>query len=168
MMNCKSSILPLLKRSTRATSDARCRALEVIHLTGRKFSEQRRQVEGPYRLLTIGLTRPRPELYARVDARIEAMFAAGLLEEVQHLLNSGSRRSAVHVGHWLPAVCGCTGGPDGRGAGQSGDAPPDAHFIRRQANWFKLDDPSIHWFDAGKAEPDGMEQAIREFLSVPG
>ena len=23
-------------------------------------------------------------------------------------------------------------------------------FIRRQANWFKLDDPSIHWFEAGK------------------
>ena len=55
------------------------RALEVIRLTGRKFSEQRRQVEGPYRLLTIGLTRPRPELYARLDARIEAMFADGLV-----------------------------------------------------------------------------------------
>ncbi len=65
------------------------RALEVIHLTGRKFSEQRGQAEGPYRLLTIGLTRPRPELYARVDARIEAMFAAGLLDEVQRLLDSG-------------------------------------------------------------------------------
>ncbi|HVM72510.1 MAG TPA: tRNA (adenosine(37)-N6)-dimethylallyltransferase MiaA, partial [Anaerolineales bacterium] len=65
------------------------RALEVIRLTGRKFSEQRRQTESPYRLLTIGLIRPRPELYARVDARIEAMFAAGLLEEVQRLLASG-------------------------------------------------------------------------------
>jgi tRNA dimethylallyltransferase len=41
-------------------------------------------------------------------------------------------------------------------------------FIRRQANWFKLDDPSIRWFEAGKAEPEEMEQAIREFLSMPG
>ena len=35
------------------------RALEVILRTGRRFSEQRGQSESPYRLITIGLTRPR-------------------------------------------------------------------------------------------------------------
>src|SRR5512141_1564414 len=56
------------------------RALEVIMTTGKKFSEQRGQSDSPYHLITIGLIRPRVELYARVDARIDAMFANGLLD----------------------------------------------------------------------------------------
>ena len=47
------------------------RALEVIFTTGRKFSAQRGQSDSPYHLITIGLTRPRVELYQRVDERIE-------------------------------------------------------------------------------------------------
>src|SRR6266496_433360 len=43
------------------------RALEVILTTGRKFSEQRGQGESQYHLIMIGLTRPRAELYERVD-----------------------------------------------------------------------------------------------------
>ena len=65
------------------------RALEVIMTTGKKFSEQRRQSDSPYHLVTIGLIRPREELYARVDARIDAMFANGFLDEVKSLLAKG-------------------------------------------------------------------------------
>ena len=102
------------------------RALEVIHLTGRKFSEQRSQVEGPYRLLTIGLTRPRPELYARVDARIEAMFAAGLLDEVQRLLDSGCSPDLPTMSAIGYRECvEVSGRPYGRGTGESQHAPPD-------------------------------------------
>jgi tRNA dimethylallyltransferase len=145
------------------------RALEVIHLTGRKFSEQRGQAEGPYRLLTIGLTRPRTELYARVDARIEAMFAAGLLDEVQHLLDSGCSpelpsMSAIGYRECVNVLTGRMDVEEAKVAMRR----LTRIFIRRQANWFKLDDPSIHWFEAGKAEPEEMEQAIREFLSMPG
>ena len=105
------------------------RALEVIRLTGRKFSEQRGKTESPYRLLTIGLTRPRPELYARVDARIEAMFAAGLLDEVQRLLDSGCSpdlptMSAIGYRECIQVLHG----RHDRGTGQGRDAPPDAHF----------------------------------------
>src|SRR5258706_6137852 len=65
------------------------RALEVIMTTGKKFSEQRGQSDSPYHLVTIGLIRPRDELYARVDARIESMFPNGFLDEVKKLLASG-------------------------------------------------------------------------------
>src|SRR5262249_23169545 len=65
------------------------RAMEVILTTGRRFSEQRGQSESPYRLIPIGLTRPRAELYERVDRRIDAMFANGFLEEVKSLLAKG-------------------------------------------------------------------------------
>jgi len=144
------------------------RALEVIHLTGRKFSEQRGQAEGPYRLLAIGLTRPRPELYARVDARIEAMFAAGLLDEVKRLLDSGCSAdlpsmSAIGYRECVNILAGRIDLEEAKVSMRR----LTRIFIRRQANWFKLDDPSIHWFEAGKAEPDEMEQSIREFLSMP-
>ena len=138
------------------------RALEVIRLTGRKFSEQRGKTESPYRLLTIGLTRPRPELYARVDARIEAMFAAGLLDEVQRLLDSGCSPD-------LPTMSAigyreCVQVLDGSMSVEQAKVEMrrlTRIFVRRQANWFKLDDPSIHWFEAGKASVDEIEQAIR-------
>jgi tRNA dimethylallyltransferase len=63
--------------------------LEVIFTTGRKFSAQRGQGDSPYQLITVGLNRPRVELYQRVDERIEKMFADGLLDEVRGLLNQG-------------------------------------------------------------------------------
>ena len=47
------------------------RALEVILTTGKRFSKQRRQGPPLYQTLTLGLTRPRPELYVRIDARID-------------------------------------------------------------------------------------------------
>ena len=36
-------------------------------------------------------------------------------------------------------------------------------FVRRQANWFKPDDPNIHWFQAGPGAVDAMEAVIREW-----
>jgi len=127
------------------------RALEVIHFTGRKFSEQRGQVEGPYRLVTVGLIRPRPELYARVDARIESMFAAGLLDEVRGLLAQGCSPD-------LPAMSSigyreCAAVLEGRMSLDEAKVQMrrlTRIFVRRQANWFKLDDQEIHWFEAGE------------------
>jgi tRNA dimethylallyltransferase len=49
------------------------RALEVIFTTGSLFSKQRQRGESKYKTLTIGLLRPRAELYQRIDARIEGM-----------------------------------------------------------------------------------------------
>jgi len=65
------------------------RALEVIFTTGKKFSEQRGQQPPPYNSFTIGLFRPRAELYKRIDLRIQEMIDGGFEEEVQSLLNRG-------------------------------------------------------------------------------
>jgi tRNA dimethylallyltransferase len=37
-------------------------------------------------------------------------------------------------------------------------------FVRRQANWFKLDDPEIHWFEASNDPIGAVEAAVSEFL----
>jgi len=123
------------------------RALEVILSTGRKFSEQRGQAESPYRLATIGLTRPREELYARVDARIEAMFAAGFVDEVRGLLEKGYSPD-------LPSMTGigyreCVGVVQGQWTEDAAKVQirrATRVFVRRQANWFKPSDESIRWF----------------------
>jgi tRNA dimethylallyltransferase len=65
------------------------RAMEVIFSTGRLFSEQKGLVDSLNTLVEIGLRLPRKDLYQRVDARIEAMFKQGLMDEVRRLLSKG-------------------------------------------------------------------------------
>lgn len=123
------------------------RALEVIFTTGRRFSEQRGSGESPFHLITIGLTRPREELYQRVDERIEKMFADGLLDEVKGLLAKGysptlPSMSAIGYRECVSVV---------QGSMTMEQAKVEMKrltriFVRRQANWFKESDPQIHWF----------------------
>lgn len=64
------------------------RALEVCLASGAPYSSFRRQqaTPRPFRPVLIALDRPRDELYARIDARMDAMLAVGLLDEVRSLL----------------------------------------------------------------------------------
>jgi tRNA dimethylallyltransferase len=63
------------------------RALEVCIVSGRPYSSFRRRElpQRPFQTELIALDRPREELYARIDARVEQMLAAGLLDEVRGL-----------------------------------------------------------------------------------
>ena len=69
------------------------RAVEVIRLTGKKFSEQRAgwksTVHSPQSTVIYGFAREVIDLRARIDARVDAMFARGLVEETRHLLEGG-------------------------------------------------------------------------------
>jgi tRNA dimethylallyltransferase len=143
------------------------RALEVIFSTGQPFTAQRGRGESPYRCLTIGLQRPRPELYARADARIESMFANGFLNEVKHLLEAGyspdlPTLSAIGYRESVAVL---------RGQMSLEEAKTQIKhatrvFVRRQANWFKANDPSIHWFEAGIAGVEkGISGLIRNWLN---
>jgi tRNA dimethylallyltransferase len=127
------------------------RALEVILTTGRKFSTQRGQGESPYDLISIGLTRPRPELYTRIDARIESMFENGLLDEVKGLLAKGYLSN-------LPTMSAigyreCVRVIEGQMSVEQAKVEMrrvTRMFVRRQSNWFKESDPDIRWFHAGE------------------
>lgn len=65
------------------------RALEVIEVTGRPFSSLQKRNPGLYRLAAAGLTMPRPQLYQRLEKRVDSMLQNGLLEEVRTLLGKG-------------------------------------------------------------------------------
>jgi tRNA dimethylallyltransferase len=138
------------------------RALEVIFCTGKRFSEQRIKGNVQFDSLTLGLTRPREELYARVDARIEKMIAGGLVEEVQGLLTKGfspdlPSLSAIGYREIIQYL---------QGESTLEEAivlmkRSTRQFIRRQANWFKPDDPSIQWFQAAPGVVEEMEAVVR-------
>ncbi len=69
------------------------RALEVIRLTGRPFSAQRSrwnsELPAPNAEPFFGLTRSSDDLRARIDARVDAIFARGLAQETEQLLKRG-------------------------------------------------------------------------------
>jgi tRNA dimethylallyltransferase len=125
------------------------RALEIFELTGAPASSQRRASPPPYRTLRLGLSLPRPELYARIDRRIDEMIEAGLVAEVQSLLDRGIRldhppMSAIgyrQIGEHLM-------GNKSLQAAVSEMRRLTRQFVRRQANWFKPGDSRIEWHTA--------------------
>jgi tRNA dimethylallyltransferase len=132
------------------------RALEVIFLTGFRFSDQRLRAAPQHHYKVIGLTRPRPELYKRVDDRIESMFSDGFVLEVKNLLSSGIPRetpSLSAIGY--SEVIRYLQGEISLGEAKVLMRKKTRNFIRKQTNWFKPDDPDIEWFEM---EPDPIEE----------
>ncbi len=137
------------------------RALEVIFTTGRRFSEQQTKAPPPYRILMLGLYRPRPELYARIDRRIDAMLQAGWLEEVQRLLEQGytpdlPAMSSIGYAELAAYLLGRLSFEEAVRRIRRRSRV----LVRKQANWFRMDDPRIHWF---RARP-GVEQEILDTI----
>jgi tRNA dimethylallyltransferase len=145
------------------------RALEVIFTNGRLFSSQRGTSSSDYYLITIGLKRPRPELYARIDERIETMFDQGLLDEVKTLLASGYSED-------LPSLS-AIGYREAVAVVKNKMTLKEAKtqmkrttrvFVRRQGNWFKEDNPEIKWFEMNPETSRLVEEYIRASLGAAG
>jgi len=136
------------------------RALEVIRATGRPFSSHQPAQPPAYAVTMIGLTLPRPALYARIDARVDQMIADGLVEEVKSLLERGYSFD-------LPAMTGLGYRQIGeylRGKITLAAAIQEIKFrthafVRHQYNWFRLSDPRITWIEAD-------DQAVAKVLSI--
>jgi tRNA dimethylallyltransferase len=137
------------------------RAFEVIFLTGKRFSVQRQQSGSPFTVKVIGLTRPREDLYKRIDIRIDSMITNGFVEEVSRLLGRGfsdklPTLSAIGYREIIAYL---------RGEMTLDEASTQMkrltrQFVRRQANWFKENDPNIFWFDMNKSN----FQIIHDFI----
>ena len=128
------------------------RALEVSLKTGQPFSTLRRRLPPPYATLKIGLTMERQALYTRADARVDAMIAAGLVDEVATLLKDGygwelPAMSALGYLQFKPYFEGLVALPEAVER-----IKLDTHdFIRRQTTWFSPNDPTIRRHEADDA-----------------
>jgi tRNA dimethylallyltransferase len=135
------------------------RALEVIRITGRPFSAALPE-PGPerYGAVQIGLDTAPAALDARVDARVDRMFAAGLVDEVRALLPRGLRegRTAARALGYHQVLAALKDGTDPAEAAEP-TARATRRFVRRQRSWFRRDH-RIHWLDADR--PDLLDAAL--------
>jgi tRNA dimethylallyltransferase len=141
------------------------RALEVCLVTGRPISDLQHKTPPPYRVYELGVTRRRPELYARIDRRVDLMMAQGLLDEVRHLAAAGYA--------WdLPAMSGLGYRQIGQYLrGELGLAETVAlikrqtrRFVHQQYTWFRPDDPHINWIDPDQVRVDDVVAGIAKWL----
>jgi tRNA dimethylallyltransferase len=134
------------------------RALEVVEITGERFTATLPEPREVYPSVQIGLDVPRPELDARIDLRVERMWEQGLVEEVRRLADDGLREGrtasrALGYAQVLRYV-------DGEWTQEQALAETQRatrRFARRQDTWFRRD-PRITWipYDA----PDLLTRAL--------
>ncbi len=135
------------------------RALEVFELTGETISthqDRHRFADIGYDTLTVGVEVERKKLYEAIDARFDAMVAAGLVEEVRALITGGY--SPEHpplstIGYKQIAAYL-------RGEIAIADAAAMAkqesrRLAKRQLTWFRRE-PEIVWLDPGRGARDAF------------
>jgi len=124
------------------------RAFEVIFHTGKRFSEVSEREPVPYNIIQVGLTRPREELYQRIDERIDAMMQSGFVDEVQGLIESGytsNLPSMSAIGY--KQIMSYLEGEITLEEAVMLFKRMTRQFVRKQANWFRKDDPNIFWYE---------------------
>ena len=126
-------------------------ALEVIYQTGRTMSSYRRREtpDRPFRIVKIGLNRPREELFVRINERVGQMMEAGLWEEFMRVkdfrdcnaLNTVGYKELFHVldGDWeLPFALDRI-------------RKNTRVYAKKQLTWFRRD-PEMHWLHPDDAK----------------
>ena len=139
-------------------------ALEVCYMTGKPYSSFRTntQKERPFRIVKFGLQRNRESLFARINARADAMMQQGFLDEarqvypLRHLnsLNTVGYKELFHVldGEWeLPMAV-------------ERIKKNTRVYAKKQMTWYKKE-TDIHWLDADQMSVEEMLQAIQETLA---
>lgn len=142
------------------------RALEVWRRTGQPISRLQAAEPPSFRVLKLGLTAERGQLYNMIDQRVDRMMAAGFLEEVHDLV---SKRY-----YWdLPSMSGLGYRQLGQCLRGEGDLEAAVRkikygthrYARQQYAWFRLDEPAIRWFDVTEGYQSAVETLTHELRS---
>lgn len=116
--------------------------------------------------IKVGLLPEAQLLRARIDARVEAMFAAGIVAETQALLAAGvpADGSALKALGYREAVALLRGEVDLPGA----IAAAKRHtrqFARRQMTWFRRE-PDVRWFPVEAGDPAGLRSEVENYVRL--
>ena len=128
------------------------RALEVIELTGGPFRAQLPEPRPHYPAVSIGLDRTPAELDERVALRVDRMWQAGFVAEVERLVAEGLREGptasrALGYAQVLAQFDGELTAEEAR----ERTASTTRRFVRRQRSWFRRD-AALTWFDAARGD----------------
>lgn len=142
------------------------RALEVTLSTGRPISAQQRRGASLGAVVMVGLTMARPQLYRRIDERIEAQLSSGLIDETRHLLGREIPVEAPamqtigyrEIAGWL------------RGDHDYDEAVRrlkrhTRRYAKRQLTWFRRD-PRIIWIDVDDPAPEALLARVRAIMDA--
>jgi tRNA dimethylallyltransferase len=135
------------------------RALEVVELTGRPFRATLPEPRPHYPAVVVGLDRDTADLDERVRTRVDRMWEAGFVEEVERLAGDGLREGptasrALGYAQVLAQLAGELGPDDARET----TVRATRRFVRRQRSWFRRD-RAVRWFDA--ADPALLDAVVR-------
>jgi tRNA dimethylallyltransferase len=140
------------------------RAIEIRLLAGKPVDEihrsGRQSLEG-YAITKIGLLPPRPALYARINARVEAMIAAGWAEEVRQLIARGvppDAKAFQFIGY--AELRRHLEGTLELGAAIAAIQQATRRFAKRQLTWFRKE-PGVTWLAGFGDDPEIATAALR-------
>jgi tRNA dimethylallyltransferase len=140
------------------------RAIEIRQLAGKSVGEihrgGRRGLEG-YKVTRIGLQPPREALYARINARVESMIAAGWADEVRGLIARGVAADAKafqFIGYSDLRACLEKSGVSREAVERIQQAT--RRFSKRQVTWFRTE-PDVHWLPGFGDDPEVTAAALR-------
>ena len=141
------------------------RALEVIEATGRSLTDWHRDglppLLPPGRFSALFLSPDRDALYARIDARFDAMLAAGALQEVERL---AARRLdpllPAMKAHGVPGLLRHLKGEISRDEAAAIGRADTRHYAKRQFTWFRHQLPEFQWVEPEQARA-WLETVVR-------
>ncbi len=143
------------------------RALEVYQTTGQPLSfwEQQPDEQRPiYDLIMIGLHRPRPELYDRINRRVDLMLEHGLLEEAQNLLAQGlDEKFIANQAIGYKEFFAYLRGEESLAEATEKLKQGTRRYAKRQLTWFRAD-RRIHWVQVG--ENRTAVELVNEILKI--
>jgi tRNA dimethylallyltransferase len=142
------------------------RALEVLEATGRSLADWQRDgmpaILDPETALKIFLVPDRAELHRRIDARFDAMLAAGALEEVRALAmrNLDPMLPAMKA-HGVPWLRRHLAGEIGLAEAAEGAKLDTRRYTKRQLTWFRHQMPGWQW-----VAPEESEQTVLDMIEA--
>lgn len=136
-------------------------ALEICLMAGKPYSSLRTnpKKERPFRIIKVGLTRKREELYDRINRRVDQMVADGLVEEAKGLFPMRHLNALNTVGYkelfdYFDGKCTLEFAIDKI-------KQHSRNYARKQISWFRRD-KEIHWIDLS----DGAPNVVKEVLQL--
>ena len=138
-------------------------ALEICRASGQPFSTFRKgqQKERPFRVVKIGLTRDREELYSRINARVLQMMAAGLQQEAERVIPYRQCNSLQTVGY--KEMFRFLDGEWTEEEAVRMIQQNSRHYAKRQLTWYRAD-ASVHWLNLSHTDTQAAIQAILAWL----
>ena len=116
----------------------------------------------PFRILKIGLERPREELYERINRRVEQMLEAGMVEEARRVYPKRQLNSLQTVGY--KELFAMMDGEYDLNRATELIQQNTRHYAKRQLTWFRRD-KEIHWLNADteyEKNLDSIDHLLRD------